>query len=188
MIAYRLATVEDAKEILSIYRQYIDTSITFEYTLPSVEDFRERIASIVRFYPYIVAEDNGKIVGYAYAHAAFERVAYQWDAEFSVYVARDFVGRGLGRALYERLIALSRRQGIHIAYGKVTMPNEASDALHRSMGFEKLAVFENVGYKNGAWLGVTWYGLVLCEFEEAPVPPKSVGELPAEDVKKLLNP
>ncbi len=187
MTTYRFATVGDAEEILSIYRQYIDTSITFEYTLPSAADFRERIASIVRFYPYIVAEDGGKIVGYAYAHAAFERAAYQWDAEFSVYVARDFVGRGLGRALYERLLELSRMQGIHIAYGKVTTPNEASDALHLSMGFEKLAVFENVGYKNGAWHGVTWYALVLCGFEDAPEPPKSVWELPTEDVENILN-
>ncbi len=188
MIAYRFATIADTEEILAIYRQYIDTSITFEYTLPSVLDFRERIASIARFYPYIVAVEDGRIVGYAYAHAAFERAAYQWDAEFSVYVARDSVGCGLGRALYGRLIELSRMQGIHIAYGKVTTPNEASDALHLSMGFERLAVFENVGYKNGAWHGVTWYALMLCGFEDAPPPPKSVWELPDADVAKILNP
>ncbi len=187
MTSYRFATVADTEEILAIYRQYIDTSITFEYTLPSVAEFRERIASIARFYPYLVAVEDGNIVGYAYAHAAFERAAYQWDAEFSVYVDRDFVGRGLGRALYRRLIALSRMQGIHIAYGKVTTPNEASDALHLSMGFERLAVFENVGYKNGAWHGVTWYALVLCEFEDAPTPPKSVWELPDGDLRRILG-
>lgn len=186
MMTFRFASPDDADEILAIYRQYIDTSITFEYTLPTHDEFRARIEGIAEFYPYIIAVEDERIVGYAYSHRAFERTAYQWDTEFSVYVDRNFTGHGLGRELYRKLIELSRLQRIHIAYGKVTSPNEASEALHRAMGFEKLAVFENVGYKNGAWHGVTWYALVLCEFEDAPEVPMSVHELPADEVAKIL--
>ncbi len=187
MITYRFASADDTDEILAIYRQYIDTSITFEYTLPTYDEFRARIEEITEFYPYVVAVSDGCIVGYAYSHRAFERTAYQWDAEFSVYVDRNFTGHGLGRELYRKLIEISRLQRIHIAYGKVTSPNEASEALHRSMGFEQLAVFENVGYKNGAWHAVTWFGLTLCEFEENPEAPVSICDLAAEALQKILQ-
>lgn len=186
MITCRFASPDDADEILAIYRQYIDTSITFEYTLPTHDEFRARIEEIAEFYPYIIAAEDGRIVGYAYSHRAFERTAYQWDAEFSVYVDRNFTGHGLGRKLYGKLIEISKLQRIHIAYAKVTSPNEASEALHLAMGFEKLAVFENVGYKNSAWHGVTWFGLNLCEFEDDPQPPLSVHELSADEVTKIL--
>ena len=187
MISYRLVTPEDTEEILAIYRQYIDTTITFEYTLPSPDEFRERIEHITEFYPYIAAVCDGKIVGYAYSHKAFERAAYQWNAEFSVYIDRGYQRNGIGRELYRKLIELSRLQWIHIAYGKVTSPNEPSEALHTAMGFRKLAVFDNVGYKNGAWHAVTWFELCLCPFEEEPKLPMSVWELPAETVRDILE-
>ena len=187
MFTYRFVTPEDAEELLAIYRQYIDTSITFEYTLPTLEEFRERIVHITEFYPYIAAVCDGRIVGYAYSHKAFERAAYQWNAEFSVYVDREYTGRGIGRVLYRKLIDISVLQGIHIAYGKVTSPNEPSEALHTAMGFRKLAVFDNVGYKNGEWHAVTWYELPLCAFENEPELPLSVHELPAEKLEKILQ-
>lgn len=187
MITYRFAVPEDAEELLAIYRQYIDTSITFEYTLPSPEEFRERIVHITEFYPYIAAVCDGNIVGYAYSHKAFERAAYQWNAEFSVYVDREYARRGIGRELYRKLIDISVLQRIHIAYGKVTSPNDPSEALHTAMGFRKLAVFDNVGYKNGEWHAVTWFERQLCAFEDAPEMPLSVRELPAEELKKILQ-
>ena len=187
MITYRFVAPEDTEVLLSIYRQYIDTSITFEYTLPSYEEFRGRIEEIIRFYPYIAAVVDGRIVGYAYSHRAFERMAYQWDVEFSVYVDRDYIGHGIGKELYHRLIELSRLQNIHTVYAKVTSPNEKSDALHRATGFEKIAEFTKTGYKNGEWRSVTWYEMKLCDFETEPENPISVWDLAAEDVQKILK-
>ena len=187
MITYRFVTPEDTENILAIYQQYIDTSITFEYSLPSCEEFRERIEEIIQFYPYIAAVCDGRIVGYAYSHRAFERMAYQWDVEFSVYVDREYIGHGIGKELYHRLIELSRLQNIHTVYAKVTSPNEKSDALHRAVGFEKIAEFTKTGYKNGEWRSVTWYEMKLCEFETEPAAPISVYSLPSEDVRKILQ-
>ncbi len=187
MFTYRFVTPEDAEELLAIYRQYIDTTITFEYTLPSLEEFRERIEHITEFYPYIVAVCDDRIVGYAYSHKAFERTAYQWTAEFSVYVDREYTCRGIGRTLYRKLIDISVLQGIHIAFGKVTSPNEPSEALHTAMGFRKLAVFDNVGYKNGEWRAVTWFERKLCPFEDAPEAPLSVYQISAEELDKILQ-
>ena len=186
-ITYRPVTPEDAEELLAIYAQYIDTSITFEYTLPSPEEFRERIIHITEFYPYLAAVCDGRIVGYAYSHKAFERAAYQWNAEFSVYVDREYARRGIGRALYQKLMDISVMQGIHIVYAKVTSPNEPSEALHRAMGFDTLAVFENVGYKNGGWHAVTWFERRLCPFEEVPALPLFVHELPSEKLDEILK-
>jgi len=187
MITYRFVTPEDTEEVLSIYRQYIETSITFEYSLPSHDEFRERIEEIVRFYPYIAAVCDGRIIGYAYSHRAFERMAYQWNVEFSVYIDRDYIGHGIGKELYHRLIDLSRLQKIHTVYAKVTSPNEKSDALHRSVGFEKIAEFTKTGYKNGEWRSVSWYEMKLCEFETEPDAPVSVHELPEAEVCKILK-
>lgn len=187
MITYRFVTPEDADELLNIYRQYIDTSITFEYSLPSPEEFRERIVHITEFYPYIAAVCGGRIVGYAYSHKAFERAAYQWNAEFSVYIDREYTRRGIGRELYRKLIDISVLQGVRIALAKVTSPNDPSEALHTALGFRKLAVFDNVGYKNGEWHAVTWFEMRLCGFEENPEPPLPVHALPAEKLNEILQ-
>ncbi len=187
MITYRFVFPEDTDEILTIYGQYINTSITFEYTLPSYDEFRKRIESIHKFYPYIVALSDNRIIGYAYSHRAFERTAYQWDAEFSVYVDKNFIGRGLGKELYHRLIAFSKLQRIHTVYALVTSPNERSDALHRSMGFMCTAVFSKAGYKNEKWRDVTWYEMKLCDFEDEPKIPISIHDLPQSDVQAILN-
>ncbi|MGN1346357.1 MAG: GNAT family N-acetyltransferase, partial [Eubacteriales bacterium] len=149
MMTYRFAVPEDTDRLLAIYSQYIDTPITFEYALPTHDEFCARIKEISAFYPYLVALLDGCIIGYAYSHRAFERTAYQWDVEFSVYIDRNFLGRGIGTELYRRLIELSKKQKMRVAYARVTHPNERSDALHRSLGFEKLAVFPKTGYKNG---------------------------------------
>lgn len=187
MITYRFVTPEDTENILAIYQQYIDTSITFEYSLPSCEEFRERIEEIIQFYPYIAAVCDGRIIGYAYSHRAFERMAYQWDVEFSVYIDREYIGHGIGKELYYRLIELSRLQNIHTVYAKVTSPNDKSDALHCAVGFEKIAEFTKTGYKNGEWRSVTWYEMKLCDFESEPEAPIPVYDLPSEAVRKILQ-
>lgn len=114
---YRLAMPEDAPALLQIYSEYIHSTITFEYTLPTTEEFAERIRTIAGFYPYIVAEEDGRCMGYAYAHRHMERAAYQWNAELSVYLAKSAVGCGLGGGLYSRLMTLLKAQGVLSVFG-----------------------------------------------------------------------
>ena len=124
----RFADEHDAAACLAIYAQYIDTSITFETALPSEDEFAGRIRSYGAVYPWLIAEEEGKILAYAYAHRAQERAAYDWNAELSVYVSKNAAGRGLGTRLYRALLALLKEQGVRTAYGVVTMPNDASAA------------------------------------------------------------
>lgn len=186
-VVFRFATEDDVDDILAVYAQYIDTSITFEYVLPSHEEFSKRVRDIISFYPYIVALYDGQIIGYAYSHRAFERIAYQWDVEASIYIARDFCGHGIGKKLYRRLIELSKLQNIHIIYAKVTRPNDSSEALHTAMGFKLISEFEKCGYKNGEWLGIVWYERRLCESEAEPKPLHSVHALPEDKVCAIMN-
>ena len=183
----RFATPADADALLAIYAQYIDTSITFEYGLPTPEEFRRRIADISAVYPYLVWEEDGVLLGYAYAHRYRERAAYQWGAELSVYLDRDARGRGLGARLYGALIELLRLQGICTVYGVVTQPNEASDRLHTATGFTVAGVVHNAGFKAGAWHDVTTFEKLLGDFDAAPEPPIPIGRVDPAAVKAVLK-
>mgnify|MGYP000133494574 CR=1 FL=1 len=108
----RFADEHDAAACLAIYAQYIDTSITFETALPSEDEFAGRIRSYGAVYPWLIAEEEGKILAYAYAHRAQERAAYDWNAELSVYVSKNAAGRGLGTRLYRALLALLKERGV----------------------------------------------------------------------------
>lgn len=184
---YRLATTDDAEALQAIYAPYVDTSITFECVCPTVDEFRRRIEERVSVYPYIVCEEDGVPVGYAYASRLFERQAYDWAVELSVYLARDCRGRGLGRALYERLLALLEMQGVRSAHGKVTEPNEKSDKLHLAMGFRLVGIMDNVGFKLGQWRDVAHYEKLMGDFSCAPAPITAIGELDAARVAAVLE-
>lgn len=184
---YRLATPDDAAALQAIYAPYVETSITFEYVAPSVEEFRRRIEERICIYPYIVVEEDGVPMGYAYASRLFSRPAYAWAVELSVYLSRDCRGRGLGRALYARMLSLLELQGIRSAHGKVTEPNEASDKLHRAMGFRCVGIMDNVGFKLGKWRDVSHYEKLLGDFESAPEPVIPITELDSEKVRAILN-
>lgn len=129
----------------SIYAQYIETTITFEYTLPTEQAFSERIASISSVYPYLVCEEGGRAVGYAYAHRQMEREAYQWNAELSIYLDPSVTSKGLGRKLYGVLMEVLKLQNIKTVYGVVTQPNLKSEKLHLSMGFTRAGFFPEHG-------------------------------------------
>lgn len=176
----RMAVMEDAPEILAIYEPYIrKTTITFEYEVPTVEAFRQRMAGILGAYPYLVCEMDGKITAYAYAHRFKERAAYQWDAELSVYVDENCTGMGMGKALYQALIEILKCQNVKNAYALVTSPNEKSDALHKSMGFTLEGVSHNTGYKMGKWLDVSSYVKAIGSHDPQPaeiIPCSAVGE------------
>ena len=166
----RFADPGDAAACLAVYAQYIDTSITFETVLPSEAEFSGRIRSYGAVYPWLIAEEDGHVLAYAYAHRAQERAAYGWNAELSVYVSRDAAGRGLGTKLYTVLLALLQKQGVRTAYGVVTMPNDASSALHQKLGFRTLGTYHNTGYKNGRWLDVVWFEKPIGSFTGEPRP------------------
>lgn len=122
-------------------------------------------------YPCLVAEEGGRIVGFAYAHELRERIAFQWNAELSVYLAPAAQGRGAGSRLYAALIELLRLMGIKSVYGVVTSPNPASERLHRAFGFALMGVQPHAGFTCGAWHDVAWYVREIAPFEDAPAPP-----------------
>ena len=183
----RLAVPADAPALLAIYAQYIETGITFEYQLPSREEFARRIRTFGEAYPYLVWEEKGQILGYAYAHRQAERAAYQWNAELSVYLDRDHTGAGRGRRLYTALMELLRLQGIRTVYALVTLPNEKSEGLHRSLGFRLMGVQRSTGYKDGAWRDVAWFEKPIAPYDQNPEPIRPVGDIPAEALAAILK-
>ena len=186
-ITFHLAKEEDAAELLTVYEPYLSTGSTFETELPSVEEFRRRIREISSFYPYLAARRGGRIVGYAYAHRQLERAAYRWNAELSVYLAPNERGHGLGRTLYEKLIAILKLQNIQTVYAIVTSPNAASEHLHEGMGFHPSGRFEEAGYKDGKWYGTTWYDKVIGTPHAAPKEIVSLWELPPKEIERILR-
>lgn len=181
-MAIRLATPDDGAAVAAIYAPVVrDTVISFEVDPPSVAEMAARIAATLPHYPYLVAEEAGRVVGYAYAGAHRARAAYGWSVEPSVYVAAGAQGRGVGRALYMPLFAILRAQGFASAYAGATLPNDASLGLHRAMGFEDVGVFRQVGFKHGRWHDVWWGALdLLPDRGTVPVAPLSITVLAAD--------
>lgn len=182
----RLASPDDSAEVLRMYAHYISTPITFECELPTEQVFAQRMADICQFYPYLVCEEEGALIAYAYAHRYKERQAYQWNAELSIYVHPNFLSKGLGKKLYTQLMALLRLQGIKTAYACVTTPNAKSEALHASLGFQKVGTYHQAGYKAEAWHNVTWYEKALAPYTESPQAPVPLSHIPAEQVARVL--
>ena len=174
----RFATTADVPAILAIYAPYITQSaVTFEYDVPTAAEFAERIQTIQTQFPYMVAESDGRVLGYAYASRHRDRIAYQWSVETSVYVHPDGHRQGIARQLYTALFNLLRRQGYYNAYAGITMPNSKSEAFHRSMGFESIGTYTEIGYKLGAWHSVTWFQLNLQPYQPNPQQPIPVTQL-----------
>lgn len=168
----RFIQPEDAEAVLAIYAPYIlDTAITFETIVPSLKEFTERIEQYTRKYPWLVAEEEGKIIGYAYAGKHRDREAYQWCVESSVYINKDFHGRGIAKALYERLFELLKASGFINVYAGITQPNEPSNRLHERMGFTPVGIYKRIGYKLGQWHDVLWMSLSLEEHRLSPEEP-----------------
>ncbi|MCD7856016.1 MAG: N-acetyltransferase family protein [Clostridiales bacterium] len=154
----RKAVPDDAEAILSVYGPYIEnTTITFEYDVPSVSDFKKRMENILGTYPYFVCEENGEVAGYAYGCRFSERAAYNWDMELSVYIKEGFKGKGIGEALYSAVIESGELMGIRNFCSRITYPNPASESLHKKLGFELEGVLKKSGYKLGVWKDVLYY-------------------------------
>ena len=167
----RLATLEDAAQVQAIYAPYVrDTYISFETEPPSVEEMRLRIRKILEKWPWLVCEQDGMIVGYAYGSEHASRAAYQWSADAAVYVREGFHRSGIGRALYGMLFPLLRLQGFFNAYAGVTLPNSGSVGLHEAMGFQPVGIYRAAGYKLGGWRDVGWWHLPLQNAVAEPRP------------------
>lgn len=153
----RIATEHDLPSMLEIYRPYVEyTTYSFEYVVPSLEDFARRFRDHVAQYPWLVWEEEGEVLGYAYAGAPWERAAYRWCAEVSIYLHPCLHGRGIGRQLYARLEQILTKQGYRVAYALITTENTGSVAFHERLGYRYHSTFENCGFKMGRWLGVIW--------------------------------
>ncbi|MCC3164758.1 GNAT family N-acetyltransferase [Streptococcus sanguinis] len=153
----RLATPSDAATLLAIYAPYVEnTAITFEYEVPTIEDFANRIEKTLGKYPYLVAEEDGLILGYAYASTYYARAAYDWAVELSVYVSQDARGKGVGSKLYDKLEELLDQMGYMHFLACISLPNEASLALHRKRGYQQVAHFPKIGYKFDCWHDIVW--------------------------------
>ena len=183
----RFAEKEDITAIRNIYAQYIRTPITFEYELPSEEAFAKRIAGLMKEYPCIVCESDKNILGYAYAHKFAERVAYQWNAELSVYLDMNSVSKGLGTKLYRILTEILKLQNITTVYGIVTLPNEKSERLHTSAGFSQICVLRNAGYKNGKWHDVAWFHKEIAPCLINPEEFLPINKISAAKLNEVIN-
>ena len=168
----RIALETDIPAILAIYAPYVENSTaTFEYAVPTAEEFTRRFRDITRQFPWLVWEEQGEILGYAYASAPYTRAAYAWCAEPSIYLRGDARRRGIGTALYRALEAILEKQGYHILYALVTAENRESIAFHEKFSYGKQAFFPDCAVKFGRWLGLFWMEKRLKTVEIPTDPP-----------------
>jgi phosphinothricin acetyltransferase len=170
----RSATKEDAERLLEIYSHYVEnTAVSFEYDVPTAEEFRGRVTATLKKYPYLVAEDEGKIVGYSYAGVFKGRAAYDHCCEVTIYLDRECVGKGYGRALYEALEKELRSRGIVNLYACIADPitedeylTKNSERFHRAMGYVKVGDFHKCGYKFGRLYNMIWMEKIIGTVEK----------------------
>jgi L-amino acid N-acyltransferase YncA len=167
-----VSRVRDAPAIAAIYGAFVrDTVISFETTPPTPDEFAARIERIQKTHPWLIAEDtDGRVVGFAYGCPHHDRAAYRWAANVSIYIDPASHRRGIGKALYAALFDMLRAQGLLIACAGITLPNDASVAIHESFGFVPVGVYRQIGYKFGAWRDVGWWQLELARPDGDPPP------------------
>jgi L-amino acid N-acyltransferase YncA len=168
-IDIRAARPGDGAAFAAIYAPFVtDSSISFEEIPPDAREMTARILAVTRTYPWLAAERFGEVVGYAYAHRHRERPAYRWSVETSIYMRQDARGMGFGTLLYQRLFNILTEHRYATAFAGITMPNDASVALHRSTAFTPVGVFHRIGYKHGRWHDVSWWERPLSRADAAP--------------------
>lgn len=175
-IIIRAVNADDANAILDIYAPYVEkTAITFEYDVPEIEEFRNRIINTLKKYPYIAAEQNGEIIGYAYTGPLNKRAAYEWAAETSIYIKEDKKHMGLGKKLYNVIENISRRQNILSLNACIGYPENDDEHLtknsvmfHEHMGYSMIGKFHKCGYKFGRWYNMVWMEKMIGEHISVP--------------------
>lgn len=184
----RMATVTDAEAIQQIYAPFVtDTSVSFEMVPPSIEEMAQRIGTTLQRTPWLVYEQDGRLIGYAYGSKHRDRAAYQWSVEVSAYVRLEARRTGVARALYERLFEILAMQGFYSAFAGITLPNEASFAFHRAMGFRDIGVFHSIGYKFGQWHDTGWLERPLRPYDSPAEPPILLSYVPCAAIDDVLE-
>ena len=169
----RPAEAVDAAACAAIYAPYVlETAISFETQPPTAGQMADRIAAANARWAYLVLEEAGEVVGYAYATTFNERAAYRWSCATSVYLDRSRQRTGGGRILYEALFARLTERGYRQAMAGMTLPNEASAGFHRALGFEPVGTFRKAGWKFGAWHDVAWLQRAIAEVPDPPTEPQ----------------
>ncbi len=154
----RDATPADAEALLAIYRPFVmETAVSFELESPTAVEFARRIANAQSKWTWLVAERTGSVAGYAYASSHRERGAYRYCVEVSAYLAPNYRGQGIGRALYETLFGVLAAKGFCTAYAGISLPNEGSIRFHQALGFSEVGVFRRAGWKFNSWHDVSWW-------------------------------
>lgn len=178
----RFACEADLPAILNIYAPYVkNTAISFEYTVPTLSEFTARFQAVTAQFPWLVWEEDGAVLGYAYAAAPFERAAFSWCAEPSIYLAPQAQSKGIGRMLYTALEAILKWQGYKLLYAVITTDNTASIAFHKALGYEFLSDFPGCGFKLGSWHGITWMEKPLNPVDFPTRSPSPVSEIVNSD-------
>ena len=188
-IEIRIARPEDARAISEIYAPYVrDTAVTFDYEAPDVQEFESRIKNTLKSYPYLVAVENGRVVGYTYAAQFRHKAAYQHDVEVSIYLDKDRRREGIGRQLYIELERRLLRQNVFLLYGCVTATERTSDEhltrdsiyFHEKMGYTLVGMHNLCGYKFGKWYDTHWMEKVIADRPEKAEPFIPFSELAEE--------
>lgn len=192
-IVFRVATLNDAKALLDIYAYYVkNTSITFEYDVPSLEEFSHRIQTTLKKYPYIVASKNGEILGYAYTGAFVGRAAYDWSVETTIYLKNGCQKMGLGKRLYQKLEVISKAQNILNLNACIGYPSVEDEFLtknsvqfHEHLGFRFVGEFHQCGYKFNRWYNMVWMEKMIGEHRTPPTPVIAFSQL--QGIETLLE-
>lgn len=194
-LTVRLASPTDAEVLVAIYAPYVlNTAITYEYEIPSQEEFAKRIETYSRKHPYLVAELDGVPVGYAYACPLGSRPAFDWAVETAIYIHKDYKGNGIGTILYENLEAILKIMGIRTVTAAVASVDhedpyltDASIRFHLAMGYTPVGTFHHAGCKFGRWYDLTWLEKAIGEYESDPPAVKSMDEI-REMANRILHP
>lgn len=177
-MSIRIAQIKDLAQMLSIYGPYVEnTAYSFEYTVPTIEEFTARFESYTKQFPWLVWEENGVVLGYAYGSAPFERAAFSWCAEASIYLSPKAHRRGIGTKLYKALEELLKQQGYRKLYALVTSENRDSVAFHEALGYRQMATFPDCGYKFDRLHSLIWLEKDLNSVENTKASPVAFPEL-----------
>lgn len=178
VITIQMASQEDACALRAIYAPYVEhTAVTFEYQIPTVEEFARRITATLTRYPYLLALRQKQIIGYAYASVFKERAAYDWAVETSVYIAEDARRTGAGAMLYKHLEDLLKKQNVINLNACIAFPNPGSIEFHEKLGYRSAAHFTKCGYKLGQWWDMVWMEKMLSLHPDVPQPFIPITEL-----------
>ena len=183
-ITIRIARESDTEELLAIYAPYVsETAITFEYTVPTHEEFRDRIRKTLAKYPYLVAVQDAEILGYAYASEFKNRAAYDWAVETTIYVKQDSRKSGVGKKLYQALEEVLKQQHICNLYACIAYPNPGSIGFHERLGYQTIGHFSKCSYKFETWYDMIWMEKMISEHDLYPEPFKPITELRGWDAR-----